>query len=230
MAVHCVSGRSSVGCPKQNEAGMTTRVPSTAKAKVASLTITMGRFDKRVMMAAVACLLLAICVSCEPVGAAPVPAHSVAVSDGVTAKAMSDSLTFAGYQWTVKSSTAPIGPGPNLYNAAGPFVDETGALHLQIVRTVAGWESSEVILNPILGYGTYRWTLNGPLSTLDPNVVLALFTYDQSDTPPWDGELDFEASRFANAADSTNAQYVVQPFVTPGNLQRITSRTRASPP
>jgi hypothetical protein len=138
------------------------------------------------------------------------------------ASASPTQLTFAGYQWTVKSSTSPVGPGPNLFDAAGPFVDSSGALHLQIVKTAAGWESSEVILNPTLGYGTYRWTVDGPLSTLDPNAVLALFTYDNSDTSPSNREIDFEASRFAIAGDPTNAQYVVQPWDAAGNLQRIT--------
>ena len=75
---------------------------------------------------------------------------------------------------------------------------------------------------PTLGYGTYRWTVEGPASTLDPNVVLALFTYDNSDTSPSNRELDFEASRFGDAGEATNAQYVVQPYSTSGNLQRIT--------
>jgi hypothetical protein len=131
-------------------------------------------------------------------------------------------LTFAGYQWTVKSSTTPIGPGPNLFDAAGPFVDSSGALHLRILKTKAGWQSSEVILNPTLGYGTYSWTVHGPVSTLDPNVVLALFTYDYSNTSTTNREIDFEASRFGVASDLTNAQYVVQPYTTAGNLQRIT--------
>ena len=134
----------------------------------------------------------------------------------------SSALNFAGYPWTVKSSTSPVGPGPNIFDADGPFVDSSGALHLQIVQTAAGWESSEVILNPTLGYGTYRWTVDGPLSTLDPNVVFSVFTYDNSDTSPSNREIDFEASRFADAGETTNAQYVVQPYETPGNLQRIT--------
>ena len=192
--------------------------------------ITMGRFNKRIVTTVMAAgLLLTLCTFCGPVGAGAAtgaePSHSVDLGDGPTAETASDlpsTLTFAGYQWTVKSSATPVGPGPNLYDAAGPFVDSSGALHLQIMQTTAGWESSEVILNPILGYGTYRWTVDGPLSTLDPNVVMALFTYDQSNTPPWDGELDFEASRFADAGDPTNAQYVVQPYTTSGNLQRIT--------
>ncbi len=152
----------------------------------------------------------------RPLGAAATPgAHFVP-------SANSSTLTFAGYPWTVKSSTTPIAPGPNVFDAAGPFVDSAGALHLQIVKNGTEWESSEVILNPTLGYGTYRWTVEDPLSTLDPNVVFALFTYDGTDTPPSDGELDFEASRFADAGETTNAQYVVQPYGTPGNLERIT--------
>ncbi len=134
----------------------------------------------------------------------------------------SSQLSFAGYPWTVKSSTSPVGPGPNIFDAAGPSVDSSGDLHLQIVKTAAGWESSEVVLNPTLGYGTYRWTVDGPATTLDPNVVLSLFTYDNSNTSPSNRELDFEASRFADAGEATNAQYVVQPYNTPGNLQRIT--------
>lgn len=134
----------------------------------------------------------------------------------------SSTLDFAGYPWTVKSSTVPVGPGPNLFDAAGPFVDASGALHLRILKTPSGWQSSEVVLNPTLGYGTYSWTVKGPLPSLDPNVVLALFTYDDSGTSPSNREIDFEASRFADAEDTTNAQYVVQPYQTPGNLERIT--------
>jgi hypothetical protein len=130
-------------------------------------------------------------------------------------------LTFAGYNWIVKTSTSPIGPGPNIFDAYGPFVDSSGALHLQIVKTKRAWESSEVILNRSLGYGTYRWTVEGPVATLDPNVVFALFTYDATKTPPSNGEIDFEASRFARAKDHTNAQYVVQPYEKRGNLLRI---------
>jgi len=35
-----------------------------------------------------------------------------------------------------------------------------------------------MILNPTLGYGTYRWTVDGPLPTLDPNVMLAITSED----------------------------------------------------
>ena len=130
-------------------------------------------------------------------------------------------LAFDGRTWTVKGSTAPIGPGPNLFDASGPYVDQFGGLNLRILKTKAGWESSEVVLNPSLGYGTYIWTLRGPVATFDQNVVLALFTYDSAEPTPWNREIDFEASRFGNADNTTNAQYVVQPYYLTGNLQRI---------
>jgi hypothetical protein len=132
------------------------------------------------------------------------------------------SLHFAGYTWQVKSSTSPIGPGPNIFDAKGPRVDASGAMRLRIVKVGSTWESSEVVLDPTLGYGTYVWRVHGPVASLDPNVVLALFTYDTSDTSPSNREIDFEASRFGTASQPTNAQYVVQPYETPGNLQRIT--------
>jgi hypothetical protein len=137
------------------------------------------------------------------------------------------SLQFAGYTWQVKSSTSPIGPGPNVFDAKGPRVDTAGALQLRIVKVGSTWESSEVVLDPTLGYGTYAWTVHGPVATLDPSVVLALFTYDASDTSPSNREIDFEASRFGSL-QPTNAQYVVQPYTTPGNLQRITIPSAAT--
>jgi hypothetical protein len=132
------------------------------------------------------------------------------------------SLRFAGYTWQVKSSTSPIGPGPNIFDAEGPRVEASGSMQLRILKVRSTWESSEVVLGPTLGYGTYVWSVHGAVATLDPNVVLALFTYDTSDTSPSNREIDFEASRFGDVWDPTNAQYVVQPYETPGNLQRIT--------
>jgi hypothetical protein len=139
-----------------------------------------------------------------------------------SARVAPGSLPFAGYTWQVKSSTSPIGPGPNIFDAKGPRIDASGAMQLRIVKVGSTWESSEVVLGPTLGYGTYVWTVHGRVATLDPSVVLALFTYDTSDTSPSNREIDFEASRFGTPSQPTNAQYVVQPYETPGNLQRIT--------
>jgi hypothetical protein len=135
-------------------------------------------------------------------------------------------LTFAGYQWLVKNSTTGTGPGPNLFDVDGPYVDSSGHLHLRLFKSSAGWECSEVVLDKALGYGTYRWSVEGPVSTLDPNVVFAIFTYDYANNTPANKELDFEAARFAEPGRPTNAQYVMQPYEKKGNLQRITLPNR----
>ena len=82
-----------------------------------------------------------LCATGGSAGAADVRQVSAAIVPGAPYAETSGSsmLDFAGYPWTVKSSTAPIGPGPNLFDATGPFIDPSGALHLQIVHVAAGW-------------------------------------------------------------------------------------------
>jgi hypothetical protein len=66
------------------------------------------------------------------------------------------------------------------------------------------------------------------VADLDPNVVLGLFTW--SDDPAHTHrEMDVEFSRWANAHDPTNGQYVVQPYNRKGNLKRITQRAVGAP-
>jgi hypothetical protein len=78
-----------------------------------------------------------------------------------------------------------------------------------------------VVNQASLGRGTYSWTIQGNLAALDPNAVLGLFTWND-DAAFNHRELDVEFSRWGNAADPANGQYVVQPYSTTGNLLRIT--------
>ena len=130
-------------------------------------------------------------------------------------------LSFGGQQWYVKSSSGKVGPGPNYFGAANSFLDSQGRLHLRIDRDKRRrWQSAEVFAAASLGYGTYRWTVAGDVSNLDPNVVLGLFTW--SDTPDQaHRELDIEVARWGSTTDPTNAQFVVQPWDTPGNMVRF---------
>jgi len=129
-------------------------------------------------------------------------------------------LRFAGYDWQVKTSTRKIGPGPNLFSAANAWVAADG-LHLRIAKVGGKWNAAEVINTASLGRGTYSWTVAGDLAALDPNAVLGLFTWN--DDPAYNHrEIDVEFSRWSNAADPTNGQFVVQPYSTTGNLLRIT--------
>ena len=121
-------------------------------------------------------------------------------------------LSWAGRSWTVRSGTG--GPGPNTWSGSGPYVAD-GALHLRVRRGGdARWTCSEVFA-PSLGFGTYEWTVRGPVGQLDANVVLGLFTYE-TDTR----ETDLELARWGGV-DAHNAQYAVQP-ATAGNLLRFT--------
>jgi hypothetical protein len=135
--------------------------------------------------------------------------------------AAATSVAFSGYGWGVKSSPL-TGPGPNIFSDSpeNVSVDASGALHMRITHRDGQWQCAEVILDRSLGYGTYSFTIASPVGALDPNVVLGLFTWD--DDPAYNHrEIDIELARWGNAADPTNAQYVVQPYATAGNLKRF---------
>src|SRR5258706_1930305 len=129
-----------------------------------------------------------------------------------------DRVTWHGLSWQVKTSNAAVGPGPNIFSRANVNVDTSGFLHLHIARDASNrWTTAEVIAPTSYGYGTYTFTVATPLDAFDPNVVLGLFTW--SDKAPYaHREIDFEAARWGNAADPTNAQFVVQPYNLAGHL------------
>jgi hypothetical protein len=131
-------------------------------------------------------------------------------------------LSFSGYTWTVKSSSGRVGPGPNYFSKKNAWVDSLGRLHLAITKVRRHWVVGEVVNTLSLGYGTYTWALDTRVDNLDPNMVLGLFTYDSLSSAFNNREIDIEASRWGNASDPTNAQFVVQPYATVGNLTRIT--------
>ena len=132
-----------------------------------------------------------------------------------------DRVTWSGGSWQIKTSNAAVGPGPNIFSKSNVSVDGSGFLHLKIAKDTSGrWTTSEVIAPASLGYGTYTFTVGTPVNALDRNVVLGLFTW--SDKAPYaHREIDFEAARWGNAADPTNAQFVVQPYDKPNHLVRF---------
>jgi hypothetical protein len=134
-------------------------------------------------------------------------------------------IQFSGYLWQVKSSADVVGPGPNRFSdsAANVWVDGLGRLHLKLTRSKGRWYCAEVVNTQSLGRGRYTFELDSRVDAIDPNAVLGLFTW--SDDPAFHNrELDVEFSRWGNAADPTNGQYVVQPYDRSGNLQRVTQQ------
>lgn len=131
-------------------------------------------------------------------------------------------LEFLGYTWNVKAAEVPVGPGPNYFSDREEevWVDEDGRLHLRIVYRNGRWYSSEVFTDAPLGYGTYSFTPVSRVDHLDPNVVLGLFTWD--DTAPESNyrEIDIEFSRWGEPG-ADNAQFVIQPWNVSGNRYRF---------
>ncbi|WP_379664209.1 glycoside hydrolase family 16 protein [Pseudopedobacter beijingensis] len=126
-------------------------------------------------------------------------------------------IYFSGYTWEIKEPSTPVGPGPNYWSGDNVWVDENGWLHLRIRKNPVTniWECAEVSATTNFGYGTFQWKIDGPLSTLDKNVVLGLFNYSGNDR--YD-EMDIEFARWGNDAwDILN--YTVWPAT--GSLDTI---------
>jgi hypothetical protein len=144
------------------------------------------------------------------------PIAASAVVPGA-AKPPSPILRFAGYEWRIRD--VPSGRGsPNIYDASNAWVDETGALHLRIAKTQEGWTCAEISLTTSLGYGTYEFTVRNT-SNIDPAAVFGMFTFDYAGDLN-NREMDIEISRWGGPANK-NAQYVVQPYYVPENVERF---------
>jgi len=158
-------------------------------------------------------------------GAAVLPAnvYSQAIASAVTTRPSPGVrwLSFSGYAWWVKTATGLVGPGPNYFSDStnNVWLDAQGRLHLRITNRSNQWQCAEIISARTFGYGNYRFELDEDVDNLDVQAVLGLFTW--SDDPAYaHREIDVECSRWGNAADSNNAQFVVQPFDKAGHLVR----------
>ena len=137
------------------------------------------------------------------------------------------SLSFGGYPWRVK--------GPGWYGPGGSFfsdssghvwVDGQGRLHMTVRRVGSTWYSTEIALEPVLGYGDYIFTTVGDLDGMADNVILGLFTWQYPtcyEAPnPWNvhSEFDVELGRWGDPLDDLG-QFVTQPWDYPGTIHRF---------
>lgn len=149
-------------------------------------------------------------VSLPPVGGAIL---------GVACSPIPRYLQAFGSPWEVKTSgSVRVGPGPNYFSDStnNVWVDENGHLHLNTTVINGQAHCAEVVLLGYTGYGIYRFSLRFPGWPYDACTVLAGFLY-QNDS----NELDIEYSRWCGTVNA-NAQFVVQPWNVPGNLNRFT--------
>lgn len=131
-------------------------------------------------------------------------------------------ISWSGMDWLVKTGDLPVGPGPNYFStsAENVWVDDQGRLHLRMTNRDGRWNCAEIYSEHKLGYGTYRVYLDGRVDDLDPNIVLGLFTWSDHTCEYAHREIDIEFSRWGVANDP-NAQFVIQPWYTPGNRERF---------
>jgi hypothetical protein len=125
-------------------------------------------------------------------------------------------IHFSGRDWVVKTYENNMwGPGPNYFsgNEDDITIDSRGYLHLKIVNRNNKWMSTEVIGKDKLGYGRYRFTVEGNMDQLPANVVLGLFTWDdKSFLEAANSEVDVELGKWGNANDQNVLQFGVQPI------------------
>jgi hypothetical protein len=129
-------------------------------------------------------------------------------------------LKFSGYDWDVRTIASDRGGSSHPYSGDNAWTDSTGALHLRISKTSDGWSCAEVVLNRSLGYGTYVLVVRD-ISHLEPAAVLSMTTFDEWGGEQYYREMDVEVSRWGDASDKYNAQYVVEPYYRPGNVYQF---------
>ena len=160
----------------------------------------------------------------------PAPPTPPAVPSGYTGTepvSPVPALTWCGYQW----ETENWGSGNGWPSAANATVDPaTGFLHLKAGMAGGQLLGAEVDSvrgdlgitgNPSRwGYGTYRWVIGTDLATIDPTLVLGLFTFWAYGTaattpanangkggPPGQKEIDIEVSNWLPEGSKTGTFY-----------------------
>lgn len=157
----------------------------------------LGAMKKQVwgcVLGAVTGLLLS---SCGP-GESPDKVEGVKPAAQTSAAAAS-TISWKGYTWRVTNGgMAGVAPG----SANNVFVDANGYLHLKITQSNGAWTAAELFTTTNLGFGTYRWQIDGPVDKLDKNVVVGLFPYGPAAGMGQSGnnEIDIEFARWGNSA------------------------------
>jgi hypothetical protein len=137
-------------------------------------------------------------------------------------------VDFSERTWRVKGP-GYYGPGPSVFcdDPGCVWVDENDRLHMTIQYLSGSWNSTEVTLEDVLGYGDYIFTTYGRLDDLDQHTVLGLFIWQygpcwETDYMWWNpyNEIDIEFSRW-NDPENDVGQFVAQPYDYAGNMSRF---------
>ena len=202
-------------------------VDSTGKFSTNATTSIMGRYATRFTAYLLPATLSIPCVQ----GGAAIPfviqlnALSIAT---IPRLPQYGTLSFGGLTWFVKAAPQQIYPGPQFFIPQNAFVDSQGRLHLRLTQCGDSWCAAEVYTTQTVGYGTYTFGISSTVNNLDPNVTLGLFPWDAQAGDDNNREWDIEFGRWGNPNATANAQYVVQPYNGPNNIQRFLMSPAAS--
>jgi hypothetical protein len=159
-------------------------------------------------------------IDIPPSEGGPVVRTAVVKGVGPTIFAPTKALKFSGYDWNVRTIASDRGGSSHPYSGDNAWTDGTGALHLRISKTADDWSCAEVVLNRSLGYGTYVMVVRD-ISHLEPAAVLSMTTFDEWGGEQYYREMDVEVSRWGDASSRNNAQYVIEPYYHPGNVDQF---------
>ena len=129
----------------------------------------------------------------------------------ITAK----NIEFAGRTWYVHNDH--YGPGSNYFSddISNIWVDANGYLHLRLRESDGKWYCPNIETIEPTGYGMHRFYIRGTITNLDPNIIFSPFVYYDTSH-----EIDIEFARWGETNSGiNNAQFVVQPHGTAGNLK-----------
>lgn len=134
--------------------------------------------------------------------------------------AVSGEITWSGYTWETKSYSYKVGPGPNYFSDSidNLWVDSDGKLHLKITKVGDDWYCPELGTKDSFGYGTYRFYASTRFDNLNENIVVGIFTWDDTSSDYYNREIDIEFARWGNMA-WPNLNFTVQPYGTVGNVK-----------
>ena len=118
-------------------------------------------------------------------------------------------ISFSGYEWSVRNTTEKQGPGPNYFSDSCVRLDAKGWLHLWIKKDLStgDWVCPEITSVRKFGFGAYRFIVEGAIDHFDKNIVLGLFNYSGNDGLD---EMDIEIARWGNPA-YPNLNYTIWP-------------------
>ncbi|WP_158787161.1 hypothetical protein [Granulicella sp. L46] len=125
-------------------------------------------------------------------------------------------LRFSGLEWTVRTIPGDRASKTNEYSADNVFVDDSGALHLRLIRNSHGWVCSEIRSVRSFGYGNYTVDILDA-GHFEPAVMFSAYTFFEH---PTDGDHRELAIRLTQrgVASNTNAEFSIQPSFVPANF------------